>query len=66
MGPGKGILGHGAGHGPLVKIRLWAGTGPPCDFGMGWGIGPGPLGTAQDGEEEANLGAVRGRVKIEF
>ncbi len=60
MGPGKGILGHGAGHGPTEENRLWAGAGSPCDLGKRVGICPGHLGTAQGGEEDVSLGAVRG------
>jgi len=40
MGPGKGILGHGAGHGAAAKNGHWAGAGSPCDFGERVGIWP--------------------------
>lgn len=49
MGPGKGILGHGAGHGAAAKNGHWAGAGSPCDLGERVGICPGLLETAQEG-----------------
>ena len=61
MGPGKGILGHGAGHGGAVENGHWAGAGSPCDLGALVGIWPWSLGMAQGGEEVASLGAVRDR-----
>lgn len=61
MGPGKGILGHGAGHGVAVENGLWAEAGRPAIFGRGWGFAPIPLGTAQEGEEVASLRGIRGR-----
>ena len=70
MGPGKGILGHGAGHGAAAKNGHWAGAGSPCVLRERVGISLVPLERPRSGRrarawglsgQGQGLGAGQGR-----
>jgi len=52
--------------GRRCKTCIGPGRGRPAIWGSGWGFGPGPLNTAQGGEEDACLGDIRGGLRLKF